>query len=526
MSRELERNIRWGALLIILLVGWALALVRLGERSLWADEGQSAFLARSAGSEGILSALRVEYEKPLHLLVMIGAMRLGGSETILRIPSAIAAVLALAVTYVLGSRLMGHAAGMAGAFLLAVSRFAVGYAQEARTYALFELLACLSLLLLLLALTENRKRWWVGFALVTALLVYSHYFAWFVVGSEALFAGALVLRGTWVERRLDPRLLRLAASLLVVAVCYVPAVPWLFLSWRQAGAAGSATPVAGLKPFRLTFPFLRNLIGVFGPQVGGWRYNLFAGAFLLGLVSLAVQRKGWTLALLGLWFALPLLALPLLQGSRFFNHRYLIFFLPLFLLTIGASIAALATLLTRLPGASALRPLRPFLTLALAVVLFLPADLPALQEYQRWEKENWRNIGLFMGRNLLPGEAIYVSPRYWSFPLLYYQPSFRQRLVGGSAEQLAELERATAERPGFWFLRYSGPLGDPSGQLTDWVTAQGFDLLIAGSACGWGIDVYYRRFDDRPAAHQADLLRQAAEFCPTDPRFATAPSGN
>jgi len=59
--------------------------------------------------------------------------------------------------------------------------------------------------------------------------------------------------------------------------------------------------------------------------------------------------------------------------------------------------------------------------------------------------------------------------------------------------------------------------------LSAWIAGQGFELLIDGGACGYGIHVYYRRFDETAPARQADMLRQAAAFCPTDARFQTQP---
>ena len=143
----------------------------------------------------------------------------------------------------------------------------------------------------------------------------------------------------------------------------------------------------------------------------------------------------------------------------------------------------------------------PVLALGLACLLFVPANWPALKVYHRSEKENWRGIAAFIGENLYPDEAIYVSPQFWANPLLFYRPSVEPQVVGGDYN-VNSLARAAEQHAGLWYLRHVDPIGDPKGELTGWVTAQHFDLLIDGYACGWGIHVYYRRLDE-PGAGQA-----------------------
>jgi hypothetical protein len=161
------------------------------------------------------------------------------------------------------------------------------------------------------------------------------------------------------------------------------------------------------------------------------------------------------------------------------------------------------------------------------LLLFVPANFPALRHHYHWEKENWRGIGEFISENIQPDEAIVVSPYYWSQTLLYYQPSLLSHLEVGS--ELRQFQLAAQQYPGVWFLRHSRSIGDPTGTLTAWATDQGFEKLVNSRTCGWGIHVYYGRFDDQAATREADLLKEAAVLCPNDPRFrkgADQPTGD
>jgi mannosyltransferase len=522
MTQPPGRWVERALLVVILLLGWGLALARLGERSLWADEGATAYQALHTPNLTTALALHKEYHA-LHLVTTMAVVRWSRSEFALRLPSALAAVLALPVVYALGCRLLGQPAGLVAPLLLSISPFVLGYAQEARGYALLEMLACLSLLLLVQALARRRRVWWLGYVVGTTLLLYAHFFAWFPVAAQVLFALGVLLWQTGKRRKLDPRLPWLAASLLIAAVLYLPLVRPLLDFLQQFGSNAGSSQSAVLAPFRLSLGLVRNLVVVYGPRTYGWQEYLFGAGFFLGLASLALRKKWRVLWLILLWFAIPLAVLTAASSSHFFDFRYLIFFVPIFLLVVAEGIAAVALVLVRTGSRRRASRLHVLGAVGLTALLFFPANLPALRTYYAWEKENWREIGTFVHDHLLADEVIYVTPALWAKPLLFYQPALEPQTVTGSATNLAALQRAAARHAGLWYVRYAGALGDPEGKLSAWIAEQGFEMLIDGDACGYGIHVYYRRFDETAPARQADLLHQAAAFCPTDPRFQAQP---
>ena len=511
-----ERKLALGLLLMVILVGWTFAVVDLGRKSFWADEGYTAYLAQETDAESLTANLR-KVNNPLHLLLMMGIVRGSRSEMALRFPSAMAAVLALPVVYLLGCRLSRRSTGLVAAFLLAISPFAIGYAQEARSYALFELFSALSLLLLLLALERNRWTWWIGYACVTALALYTHFFSWFVLGAEVIFALVLILRATWLQRRLDSRLLGLVPSLLLVGLLYVPWVPSLLSFWQQQGP-GSNTMIPGLEAFRFSTGFLRSLVIQYGARGGPYGFYLTIAAIVLAFVSLLLRHRWRSLFLVALWLFVPLALLTLIPTRHFFDFRYLIFILPVFLLLMAEGLVAVASLLTRLGPTQRYAYLQPLLALGLALLLVIPANIPAFRKHYGGEKENWRGVGRFVVDNIQPDEAVFVTPRYWGYTLEYYQPSLQPNVLSPST--LKQLIATDQEYGGLWYVRFVMSFADPSGEFADWIAAREFDLLIDTEACGHGLSVYYRRFDDAAPARQAELLERAARFCPSDPRFA------
>ena len=89
MKELRQRNLVYALLLAVIVLGWALALYRLGGRSFWADEGATAYTARYLDSLSSALALHKQYHF-LHLVVSAAVVKFSGSEFAIRLPSAIA----------------------------------------------------------------------------------------------------------------------------------------------------------------------------------------------------------------------------------------------------------------------------------------------------------------------------------------------------------------------------------------------------------------------------------------------------
>ncbi len=140
--------------LLLFLGALCLRLIRLGTQSLWLDEGGTCNEITSKSWLALLGELfnpRQGY--PLyHLLMKTWVVIAGDSEWALRLPSAIAGALTVALTFELGRRLYDQRVGMAAAMLLMLNPFALWQAQDAKAYSLLMLAVVWSLLTLVRAL--------------------------------------------------------------------------------------------------------------------------------------------------------------------------------------------------------------------------------------------------------------------------------------------------------------------------------------------------------------------------------------
>ncbi|MGC9666980.1 glycosyltransferase family 39 protein [Planosporangium sp. 12N6] len=210
---------------MIVMGGMGLWRIRLPE--MWQDELVTIDVtARS--TRQILALLRhVDAVHGTYYLLMHGWVRVfGDSPLAMRAPSVMAMAGAAACVALLGQRLFGRSAGIAGGLVFAMIPAVTRFAQEARSYACVVLFVALATLVLLVALERSSVWAWAGYAAcVTAI--------------GCLNAVALsVVAGHLVAVLLHDRRGRTGRTLLTfglaVACGAVPTLPVLYLGNHQA----------------------------------------------------------------------------------------------------------------------------------------------------------------------------------------------------------------------------------------------------------------------------------------------------
>lgn len=174
----------------------AMGLWRVRLPEMWQDELVTVNVA-TRSTRQIFSLLQhVDAVHGAYYLFMHGWIRaFGQSPLSIRSPSILAMTGATACVALLGQRLFGQAAGLAGGFTFAVIPAVTRFAQEARSYAFVVLAVSLATLLLLLAIERSTVRTWAGYAACVAAIGYLNTVALSVLLGHLV--GLLVL----VERR-------------------------------------------------------------------------------------------------------------------------------------------------------------------------------------------------------------------------------------------------------------------------------------------------------------------------------------
>ena len=207
------------AALVVVAFGVALRFVTRSD--MWLDEALTLNIARLPLGQ-IHGALRRDGAPPLYYyLLHFWTAAFGTSNVAVRALSGVLSCATLPFIWVAGRRLGGRTVAASALVLVATSPFAVRYATENRMYALVGFLSAAGLVALQRSLRRPTVANVVAVALASALLLYTHYWALYLVGMTALWLAWQVRWGR-VDRRRGARF-----GLGAVVVGCLAFAPWL-----------------------------------------------------------------------------------------------------------------------------------------------------------------------------------------------------------------------------------------------------------------------------------------------------------
>ncbi|HEX5415638.1 MAG TPA: glycosyltransferase family 39 protein, partial [Chloroflexota bacterium] len=231
----------WTILLALLFIAFAARVWKLGAQSLWLDEALSVVFARADLRQVLAILVYQDLHPPLYYLALHFWMKIAGeSEFSVRFVSVLLGLPVVPATYQLGRSLFQpHSEsdtgpsgpdtavliGLVGATLTAVSPFLVYYAQEARMYSALVTFCVLSTWALWKYLRTGERRWWVAYAVFTALTLYTQYFGALVIAFQVLYLVGQI-RGSRRARGAF-------GALGVTALAYVPWLPGAYLQVQR-----------------------------------------------------------------------------------------------------------------------------------------------------------------------------------------------------------------------------------------------------------------------------------------------------
>jgi dolichyl-phosphate-mannose-protein mannosyltransferase len=212
----------------ILAVAAILRLVTLGRQSLWLDEGWTYWVANRSIPDVVAYHTAFDAHPPLYPLLLQPFIALGGSEWLLRVPSAAASLLSVWLVYVIGQLLFDKLTGLLAALIQSVSAFQIWYAQEARMYP--ALLACVMLatLLALRAQRTGRMLDWAAYGVCQGVAL------WIDIAAVWFVAGVKVAAVVWPHNSRNWR--RFAQFIGAQLLSLLVFSPWLPAFWVQLNA--------------------------------------------------------------------------------------------------------------------------------------------------------------------------------------------------------------------------------------------------------------------------------------------------
>ena len=406
LRRILDLPVLAGAV-VVSVMGLLVALFQLDARSLWFDEAMSVRAAHLPREQFLKFAFEQEAFSALYYGILRGWLKIDDTIFLVRLPSAIFAAGAVGITFLIGRRLLGPAAGWVAALLLAVHALHLQYAQEARTYALAELSVTAATWMFLVALDRNRWWAWLAYAALVIVAVHAHFFAVMVVAAHAL---AFLLRSgerPWVGA---------VGAWSVAAIASWPLASWLLSNDQTRGW------IPALSLIRLL-----NVLGWLGGAnafSSPAAVRLFAVATGLALVAAAVvaarmwrnrteERWPWLL-LLG-WVLVPIVggAIVSVVVKPVLAERYLLIVLP------GLALLVAGLLVRARPGV-----MRVAAVLATVGILAVGTFTVTGSEMK---KPAFDEAVAYLAAEDRPGDALITEPGWQWVPLEYAMTQVPER---------------------------------------------------------------------------------------------------
>jgi mannosyltransferase len=436
MLRRVSKNKHTLALLAILLLAGSLRFYGLEIQSLWADELSTWYNSGKDNLSEVIAMARAgrqEATPPGYFILMYFIEKyFGDSESLLRLPSAVAGVLSVPVIYLLGRRLYSQREGLIAALLLAVLWCPVYYSQEARAYSLLLLFALLATYFWVAVVRDLAYRSRVsvyealGYVLSAAAASYLHYFGFYLIGLQGLAATLLFVR------RVRP----LGYLILIYGLILFAYLPWLLVVLGGMGQFGTAM---SLRMNWLPSPkpefFIYYLEFLFNDSIAlvGVVLTLYLFLLLKGLRWLFKRRGNLPGIsdlflspgmLLALWLVVPFAGVYAISvlWSPFLLNRALIISLP-------AAYLLAARAITQLP----LRPKVQVGLVTVAAVLLLSHLLFSKDYYTEPHKEQFREAMRFVIENDRPNSFIvacglgYFGPDYPPLKAVWYPDNPQKR---------------------------------------------------------------------------------------------------
>src|SRR5258708_31437516 len=164
--------------LVLLMAGAAvLRFLFLVRKPFWFDECFSVEVARLSWHDFLRLAWWREANMLLYYVLVRGWLHFGGSPFFIRSLSVLCSLATLPVIFWVARKLFDRRVALIAVALMSCNAYAIRYAQEARSYSLFILLATLSSGFFVQWLRNPSRRNRSGYILASVLAVYAHFYA-------------------------------------------------------------------------------------------------------------------------------------------------------------------------------------------------------------------------------------------------------------------------------------------------------------------------------------------------------------
>ncbi len=492
-------------MLALLVLASAVRFHRLGEQSLWYDEGVAYNHALRTLPELIPLLQRNVHVPAYFTLLGLWEDVAGASEFALRSLSVFFSLLSVALTYALGTRLFHPVAGLSASAFVVLNSFSIYYAGEARMYAMLTAIAAGGMLLFVVFLRDlcrspssrPRSRTIIALGLINALGLYTHVVFALVLLTQIALA-LIWFGGAWRAQRQAPASASitrrtLLAYLFANALTFLLFFPWISTAVSQVFSQPNiAAPIALDRLLREIQGYLA-FGSTFELSMGSMGFVVYF-FMLFGLLLPDTRGRAlWNMLLPALWVLISVgLYLSLNLGMR-----YMRFLLPAqlaFALWMGRGVWILWTRQTR-ERHSALRHVPKLAAIVASGGLLLAQfdGLPILYHHADFQRDDLRGLVRHIEDELNAGDALIVSAAGLAEVLRYYYraeaPVYGLPLTADVEATRAQVSEIIAAHGRLHVIFYGAAEQDPEGIVEAALNRNAFEISDA-----WVGDLRYAQY--------------------------------
>lgn len=463
----------------ILVLGFILRLWNINQ-SLWLDEAAQA-IESSQQWWVILRDLGADFHPPLFHVVLSFWISLGTEEWQMRLLPILFSLASIWIVY-LFARNYSEKVAIYTAFFLSINPFFIYYSQELRPYMMGCFFAVFSVYIFWKALGNTKL--WILFAIITALHLYTSYFALFVLAGQLLF----LLQ----DRTQRKNILWFIGATLIALLTFIPWIPQFLMQLKTSEGIKNdlpgwsnavATPLIKVLPLTLV-KFIIGQIN-FEPKVLYGILAIFFSSIWTFLIYKSIDLKNsfWRycicLVLIGL--LVPTVTSIFLQIAA---PKRLLFNLPILLILLSIGIEKLSGRWKYI-----------------SLILIINISFSCLFIYEtnpKFQRENWKDATQKVDTLRTPHSATLFKFTDPLAPFMWYtrQPIETIKLTEDleiKKENVDRLDEYLPDKKTVFIFHYLGDLTDPNHLLEHKVESMGFRKLDTFDYPGVGLIDYYQK---------------------------------
>lgn len=334
------------ALIGILILSLVTRLYKIVDKDLWFDE----VLDISQSQKPILEIIKEVKITPFHYLIVHFFTLISSDIVFLRLPSVLFGIGSVALLFYTVKKISNSRVALFSAFMLAISPMIIEFSQQILHYPYFIFFTILSLYFYFDLVFEKKLslKTLIFFVIATSLNITTHLsaflvlqlqFAYFIIYSLLNYKQSLIKIKSFVKNRINVIFLAFIVAVIIFFALEVNYIK-VFTTYSKFDST-SPIPLGYslveqlktgvLKEFNI--PFFKALFSWFG-NGGDYQLAIFFGFFSIGLILLLLHRF-WIFLFVITWVFGPFMILNFSRLSHWFEEKYFIFVIPIYLFTIS-----------------------------------------------------------------------------------------------------------------------------------------------------------------------------------------------